>query len=145
MKVYIPAVNENCPAALALRKEGVPFELVLMPHEYSYSDMLCELWKKQQTFISIEHDVVPWWGAIEQLWKCPQPWCSYEYPPAPKALYAALGCIKIRGELPRQFPEICKVWENREWGYLDGLVCSVLQGIVGKTHIHKPPLAHVKL
>lgn len=144
MKVVIAATVEDCPAVMALRKEGVDFELVLMEHEYSYSDMFTRLWKDNAGFVSIEHDIVPWPGAIDQIQECLNPWCSYEYPLAPGTLRPALGCIKVSDWLVFHYPLLYKVWDNKEWNYLDGSVCSTLEGVAGQTHIHTPPVAHVK-
>jgi hypothetical protein len=144
MNVVIAAVSEDCPAVMALRKEGVLFELFLMEHEYSYSDMFTTLWKRNQGFVSIEHDIVPWPGAIEKLQQCIKPWCSYEYPLAPGTLRPALGCIKVADWTVHHFPNLYKMWENRKWNYLDGSVCPALESVTGRTHIHTPPVAHVK-
>jgi hypothetical protein len=146
MKVIVPSISEDCPTALALTKEGVPFELVLMENEYSYSDMFCELWKVGEGFILLEHDIVPWPGAITALDDCEQPWCSYEYPLAPNTLRPALGCIKVCKWVVKSNPDLPLHfrWAGTMWGNVDGRVCPALESIVGKTHIHTPPLAHVK-
>jgi len=145
MKVVVAAVSEDCPAALALRKEGVEFELVLMEHEYSYSDMFTRLWKEKEDFVSLEHDIVPWPGAIEEIWDCQfNLWCSYEYPLAPGTLRPALGCIRVNSILMKNYPSFYKLWDNKPWNNLDGSVCPALEAVAGKTHIHTPPFAHVK-
>lgn len=145
MQIVIAALNGNCPAALALRKEGVQFELVLMKHEYSYSDLFCHLWKIQESFISLEHDIVPWPGALEKLRQCGRSYCSYEYPLAPNAMQAALGCVKISDSVMKKYPLLWKLWDNVLWNQLDGRVCTALLATFGETHIHTPPFAHVKL
>jgi hypothetical protein len=146
MKVVVAAVREDCPTALALRKEGVAFELVLMEHEYSYSDMFTRLWDKGygDSFISLEHDIIPWPGALQHLWQCRDYWCAHKYPLAPNAMQAALGCIKVSRNLIFKYPLLCKLWNNREWNTLDGIVCPAIQAVAGKAHIHTPPFAHVK-
>lgn len=147
MKIVIPAISEDCPAALALRKEGVFFELVLMHDDISYSKFLCDLWKAKESFVLIEHDIVPWPGAIRQLIGCPKLWCSYQYPLAPYKLRPALGCMKVKDTVINHYPSLHleHSWSGRHWSQMDGPVCSALENSVGKTHIHNPPLAHVKL
>lgn len=147
MQVIIPAIDENCVASLALRKEGIEHDVVVMDGDYDYGELLVELWQSGESFILLEHDVVPWPGAITQLAECPELWCSYEYPLAPNTLRPALGCIKVScivinayRNLPARFG-----WAERIWSQMDGAVCPALESIAGKTHIHKPPLAHVKL
>lgn len=144
MLVVIAAVSWDCPAALALRKEGVEFELVLMEHEYSYSDMFTRLWKNNAGFVSIEHDIVPWPGAIQEIQECLNMWCSYEYPLAPNTLRPALGLIKVSDWVVHHYPLLYKAWENKVWGSLDGSVCPALESVASHTHIHTPPVAHVK-
>jgi len=145
MKVVVPAVSSDCPTILALRKEGVEFRMWQIENDYSYSDMFVQLWKEGEGFVSIEHDIVPWPGAIEEISICVyKHWCSYEYPLAPGTLRPALGCFKVSNWIVRTYPLLYKMWENKTWNYLDGSVCPALESIVGTTHIHTPPLAHVK-
>lgn len=146
MNVVVPAFRSDCPAILALRKEGVPHQMWQIDHEYSYSEMFIELWKEGEDFISLEHDVVPWPGALQELWNCGNPrWCSYKYPLAPNVLQPALGCIKVSSLVIEAYPLLWKLWDNRKWNELDGIVCTALEAVTGSTHIHTPPLAHVKL
>lgn len=146
MKVVIPALREDCPAALALWKEGIPYEVVLMEDEYSYSRFLCLLWEEARDFILLEHDIVPWPGALTALEECPFGWCSYRYPLAPFTLRPALGCIKVLGWIQLAHPELPDAyrWAGRIWTQMDGAVCPALESIIGPTHIHNPPVAHVK-
>lgn len=40
MEVYIPALERDCPAALALDREGVDYRLFLIENDLSYSSLL---------------------------------------------------------------------------------------------------------
>lgn len=145
-RVVVPAISADCPAALALAKEGISFELRIMETEYDYGQFWTDLWEYRQSFINIEHDVAPWPGAIYELMDCPKPWCAFEYPSAPHNVLNALGCIKIGLTIMNAYPNlpIDAMWPNKRWNELDGAVISALNRTVYDVHLHYPPLAHVK-
>lgn len=146
MEVYVPAVDAGCPAASALSVEGVDFHLALMLDDLGYGTLLSYLWKVGEGFIVVEHDVVPFPGAIDGLRECKEEWCVHKYPPAPKTLYYALGCMKVSDSLierARDLPDRFN-WEETEWNQLDGKVYPAIMEQIKLPHVHEPPLAHVK-
>lgn len=44
-----------------------------------YADLTRKWWLEGEPFIVVEHDVVPWPGAIEALIECPEPWCAHSH------------------------------------------------------------------
>lgn len=146
MEVYVPALRDDCPAASALSVEGVDHHVAVMFDEKGYGTLLSMLWEIGEGFILIEHDVVPFPGAISALKECDHDWCVHKYPPAPKKLYYALGCMKVSDSLidkTREMPTRYK-WEDTTWNNLDGKVYPAIMEVIKTPHVHEPPLAHVK-
>lgn len=146
MEVYVPAIDSNCPAASALSVEGVDFHLALMIDDLGYGTLLSYLWTYGESFIVLEHDVVPFPGAIDALAECDKDWCVHKYPPGPNKLYYSMGCMKVSDSLidkTRDLPHRYN-WEETKWSQLDGKVYPGLLEVAKEPHIHHPPLAHVK-
>jgi hypothetical protein len=51
----------------------------LGPEPTAYGDYFTRRWAAGRSFVNVEHDVVPWPGAIDQLVRCPEPWCHFDY------------------------------------------------------------------
>lgn len=47
--------------------------------EYAYDRLIRRLWSEGQPFVLVEHDILPWPGAVQQLWECDRPWCAFQY------------------------------------------------------------------
>lgn len=116
-----------------------------MEDEFHYSRLWCELWQGMEEFINIEHDVAPWPGALYKMMECQQGhWCSHMYPAAPHNLTDALGCIRIGEVIMDRERDLYKQWEGVAWNRLDGKVMSSLLNLGWQSHLHLPPVAHVK-
>lgn len=144
MQIIIPTTNLDCPAVNALSREGILFEAVLMEDDYHYGRLWADLWERGEGFINIEHDVVPWPGALYLMMECPMHWCSYMYPAAPHNLTDALGCIKIGETIIDNYPNLSEGWKDTAWNRLDGAVMSKLVKQGKESHVHTPPVAHAK-
>jgi hypothetical protein len=136
------------PPALALTMEGLEVVEVVMNERHHYGRLFTELWQGGEGFTLVEHDIVPWPGAIAELEACPNECCAFEYPNGiihaePRSGWCvSLGCIKFATSLLARVP--CDgEWQNRGWDELDGAVFATLQGEV-EVHVHGPPVAHVK-
>jgi hypothetical protein len=142
--VLIAAISERCVARAALEREGVDFVCEVMQDDLHYGRFLAENWRGE--VIVLEHDVVPWWGGIDAIRRCPEPWCVYRYPFAPNALGWALGCLRVNPELVSAHPDLPDYWRDVPWNGLDAKVVSALNSVSGKgdPHFHGPPFAHVK-
>jgi hypothetical protein len=121
--------------------EGLEVTEVVMADRLHYARLFTELWQAGEGFILVEHDVVPWPGAIAQLEACEHECCAFEYPSG-GSWCRSLGCTKFSTSLVRRIPYDVE-WQNRAWDELDGAVFATLQGEV-EMHIHQPPVAHVK-
>lgn len=152
MRVVVAAVEEDCPAHLALAMEGVPHELVQCQGENGYGELLAQLWREGQGFVLVEHDVVPWPTAVTGLISCPFHWCCFQYPMntgtpygEPDCLGKSLGLVKFGPHLLLRFPDLWKAWEGVPWWVVDGHLEPALRNAHMVTvHQHLPPVAHVK-
>lgn len=145
MKCYIASTSRYTPTAFALEREGEEFELVLMKTKYSYAHLIYELFSKGEGFILLEHDIVPWPGAIKELRNCKEDWCTHKYPFAPNAIRWAMGCIKLSSNIVRN-GKIPKGLLSKEWNQVDGtLIPAIIRHTEIKApHIHVPHFSHVK-
>jgi len=145
MKVIVPALDDNSTAHLALEAEGVKHTVYTMQSEYDYGELLRKCWLEQEGFIVVEHDIVPWPTALEQLDTCPCQYCGYNYPVAnTRQMGAALGCTKFSTGLIRLLPNLADYWHTCPWQHLDAEVIRSVVWAVGSMHHHYPPVAHAR-
>ncbi len=111
-----------------------------------YSDFLKERWDDRESFINVEHDVVPWSGAIESLIDCPEPWCGYAYhvgasrDPHPY-WHPMLGCTKIGLELIERIPDC---WDSPvAWYDCDVQLATRGYAAGMSPHHHHPDVIHI--
>lgn len=86
---------------------------------WAYTDYLQDMWDRGQTFINVEHDVVPWPGALEQLMDCPNPWCFFGYRQALDVAAnggAPFGLVKLDERIIAGLP---RVWQEMRVHYRD--------------------------
>jgi hypothetical protein len=110
-----------------------------MRDELDYGRALTDHWRDE--LIVVEHDVVPWPGAMQAISGCAHDWCVYGYPFAPRKIGHALGCRRVSARVIEQRPDLPKRWAGVAWNQLDAAVYKALGGM---PHFHYPPLAHVK-
>lgn len=134
MNVIVPYAKLNKWIPLCLKAEGVEARYVQMEDDEHYSRLLGELWAKGETFIFLEHDVLPWPGALSQLWNCPEPYCAFPYQLS-GCIGLAMGCNKFSAKLisSHAFVKPCT------WDVLDGKVKHSLP----YPHMHFPPVLHL--
>jgi hypothetical protein len=140
MTIVVVAVHEECPAVVALRSYRLPFDLVRVRDEFTYGQTLTRYWQAGETFINVEHDIVPWPGALEALWACDRPaWCGYEYPVGYSGKFGrSLGCVLFHDAFLRTHPDVS--WTDVPWSTLDASIYRTM----GQTwHTHVPPVAHL--
>lgn len=141
MGVVVAALTPEPLAGKALEREGVSAEVVVLDNGYGYGRLLDRLWADGETFVLLEHDVVPWPGAVDALLACDEPWCVHEYPFAANAVRWALGCVKVAERLLRGDP----VFRGVMWNQLDAAVVrELLLACPEGPHVHSPPFAHIK-
>lgn len=140
--IYIPALDYNCPAALALKQEKIKYNIEIMKNDFSYGKFMKRLWQKNKGFILLEHDIVPWPEALTNLMYCNHPWCHYKY----GIDGSTLGCIKFSDYIVQNTQDLplTEEWKNKHWSILVDYVVFPLREKYGLPHAHYPALAHVK-
>src|SRR5262245_36727721 len=145
VKVLVVATSAKCPAVSALNSERIPFKLVEVSGNYSYGRALHQLWEEGESFINVEHDIVPWPGALEKMWKCKSAMCMYQYPIGHSGLISgSLGCVKFSDELIDAYPLANFGWDDTEWNHLDAQVFGAL--VLDRSilpDVHQPPVGHL--
>lgn len=117
MKVYVPATEVQLATRLYMQNQlvekDVQYEIVdVYLDPWAYTGHLEECWHRGETFVNLEHDIVPWPGAITAITECTEPWCFYGYVPeidCVKNGCAPLGLAKITSELIKLYPDVWKV------------------------------------
>jgi hypothetical protein len=129
-----------------LERYGLQVEYIPMGADTDYWELLCRLWSDGRTFVVIEHDILPWPTAIEELASCEHQWCTFQYHigEAYAPLYM-LGCCKFGDVIMKALPNAWRDVSNRYWRGLDAQFCleAMLKGYI--PHLHQPPVIHLKV
>lgn len=147
LPIIIPTVDPECPAALALRMEGLDPRVVIMEDDYSYANLLVKYWKDKTGFVLVEQDIVPWPSAIASLQKCEQDFCAYSYPHGSDGgMTRTLGCIKISTKFVVTHPNLYNEWIDCLWQNVQVYFLEPVRThhTEEDCHEHFPPVAHVK-
>ena len=87
---------------------------VPMTDELSYSRYFIKRWEEGLTFINVEHDVVPSFHYLTEMWNCSELWCGCGYKDGDCTPY--LGCIKISDKFIQLHQDM---WVERPWRNCD--------------------------
>lgn len=156
MTVHIPfAISKHTLAwtldavRLALRQDGVEPLLHYMTDEEEYYRLLSTLWREKEGFLVVEHDIVVWPGAIQQLIDCPEPWCAMPYYSAVGWIEDGLGCTKFGPSLLQQYPAALKepfptcCSHSKHYCGLDRLIAHRLEKLGVLVHVHGPAVVNL--
>lgn len=78
MTLYVPYTHVREGTDIFLRRFHPDAVLVdCRGDKGAYHRHLSDRWKEGKTFVNMEHDVIPWPGAVESLLVCPSPWCVF--------------------------------------------------------------------
>jgi hypothetical protein len=113
--------------------------MVKLERDLSYDQLFRELWDKAEPFILVEHDIVPWPGAVQELWACPEPWCGFPYSVFGQ-LKSYLGCTKFN---PSQLGECPLPDELQSWQVMDRKIEAGMLKRGHKGHLHSPAVSHL--
>jgi hypothetical protein len=125
---------------------GIDLEYVELDSKFGYWKLMKRLWSEGRTTIIVEHDIVPWPGAIEELWDCPCSWGTFSYKmnigeAQGIGVSHALGCAKLTDRLMAAVPD---VWEEpATWDKLDQILFWAARGEGREPHLHRPPVIHL--
>jgi hypothetical protein len=140
VRVVVPAIDDHPIALRALLTEGIRPEVVRCDQDdLAYARLLTDLWHRGESFCLVEHDVVPWPGAVSLLFTCPEPWCGYLYA---GVAAGGLGCVRFAAGLLAT--DLSPAWEGTHWSDLDGLVTRTIGEHLRRPgyHRHTPDVAH---
>ncbi len=126
---------------LNLATQGFLPRIVKVDRIYSYDFLFRSLWAEGEPFILVEHDIVPWPGALAELWNCPEPWCGFPYFIFGE-LRSQLGCTKFD---PANLGECPLTGDPIEWQVIDKAIEKrlVMRGQNG--HMHSPAVTHLNI
>lgn len=106
--------------------------------DFAYDRLFRKLWAEGQPFILVEHDILPWPGALLQMWECDRPWCACPYYIFGE-FRTQLGCTKFDpvklGKCP--LPDEPVHWSRLDWAVITGLLNR------DSGHLHLPAVTHL--
>ena len=146
MNTYVP-FTELQPATL-IALYGYDYTPIAVKGENDYYHYFKQRWEAGEAFINIEHDVVPWPGAIEAIEQCERDWCVYNYSlPVHRdqdlenvETAIPLGLIKISSELIAGTKDM---WaEPCEWNKLDWRLNQYARSKGFRAHQHFPSIVN---
>jgi hypothetical protein len=143
MELFVVTATEPHPDLLPiLSSQGLRPQVIKTEGSDGYFNFLSDQWAKGKNFISIEGDILPWPGAVQQLEECTKPWCGHAYR-LDSGYLAAFGLVKFRSELMAQAPDVMNRVTDRRWESLDNRVRWLLMERLGiDAHQHWPPVIH---
>lgn len=106
--------------------------------DFAYDRLFRSLWAAGEPFVIVEHDILPWPGAIAQLWDCDCAWGAYKYLIFGE-LRTQLGCVKFD---PTRLGD-CPLDDLVTWQHLDWAVISTLVKRGYSGHLHEPAVTHL--
>lgn len=137
---YVPGPLAEA-TMLNLACQGIVPRVFRMEGDFDYYLLLAKLWREDRPFVLVEHDVLPWPGAIAQLLACEWPWCALPYAVHGRSS-AYLGCVKFE---PYRLGSLPLPAELQHWRSLDLLVQRELIARGYREHRHGPEVGHMNL
>jgi hypothetical protein len=142
VKVVVPYTKLHPVTKLVLESYGLNIAYRALADEYAYGRLLESIWSAGESVVIIEQDVVPWHGAVEELYQCPGLWCSCTYRiHGGYGIYHGLGCTKISSALMSLLPNLWK--EPVRWDVADQRLWFAARAIRQEPHPHRPPVIHL--
>lgn len=139
MKVIIPALSHDCPAAKALKCMGIDHTVHIMENDYSYAELISSLWGKED-FIIVEHDIIPYPEAFESLMNCNYSYCGCYYHIG-GSLGGTLGFTKFEKIFTKNIPID---FTGVKWTHLDAKIAGELEKLdIWDFHRHYPSVTHL--
>lgn len=135
-----PLVHKAVKLNLAMAGYKPRFERLndTIASDYAYDRLLRRLWAEGEPFILVEHDILPWPGALLEMWECERAWCAFPYYIFGE-MRTQLGCTKFDpaklGACP--LPDEPIHWSRLDWAVITGLI----ERETG--HLHGPAVTHL--
>lgn len=137
----VAALERDSVAHRALVAEGVPHQEHVCEGYLGYAAVVSEAWRRGG-FILLEHDIVPWVGAIQELQDCESDWCAFAHAKSGRTL-RALGLNKFSDRLVSEYPYLWEEWESEPWQFLErGVLVAAAR--VAEVCEHSPAVGHAR-
>lgn len=159
MKIFIPYTKFLSIQAQHLYMDDCEPEYIDVSGDpHLYFEVMKEIWSLKEDFILLEHDIIPWPGALKTFEECLEHWCAfkYYYPPSGH-LVIANGCVRFRKEIMELIPDLFDLIEKnneeffvrsedpKDWKALDGRMGAILTNKLNNfVHVHHPAVVHLK-
>lgn len=152
MKVYCPHLQIMPETRAALDNSGYEWSGVdLSGSDTAYTEWMQKAWRAGETFAIVEHDIVPWRGALAELDDCHHPWCAFSYPFGQGSI-EGLGLTRFRDVLLAAYPaavddtlnEATEAHPRGHWCSLDDRLMRVLTRHGVRRHVHGPLVGHLR-
>lgn len=144
---YAPLEDErrlmSWVVARVLTSYGIKPDYRIIAHdEDAYRRVLLNIWQTHETVIIVEHDIIPWPGAIEELLACSCQWGTYSYKTnGGTGVAHMLGCAKLTPGLMDAVPT---VWDDpAPWWELDQRLFFAAREKGIEPHLHRPAVTHL--
>jgi hypothetical protein len=152
--ILVPYANAGAWELQAVRRnldvQGLAYDAVdVSGSNTAYPDAVRARWDTGEDLVIIEHDILPWPGAIDELLACPFDLCGLPY--VEHSTFAtALGCTRI-GQRVQSSTEIPLTTTTQgppfehpvTWNTLDWDLFSVVQSAGFRLDVHAPPVVHL--
>jgi len=146
LTVYVPYTKLERATRKALSIPG--FTAVDTSAEGAYIAFMAERWREGIGFINVEHDAVPWPGAIRKLWECKAHWCAYGHTEdvdfSPGTGYeTSLHCCKFSTEVIARTPSLSDSFDGVTWMSLATHITEYMHKRGIFVHQHYPPIPNL--
>lgn len=142
IRIVVPYTNLHELVPKLLATYGYDPEYVKLVGDDGYQLLMRRLWKEREDVCIVEQDILPWPGAIEELFACECFWGTYTYRTNQGlGVRHMLGCTKLTGRLMQLTDGIWDEW--RHWSVIDQTLFFAARNQNVEPHLHRPPVIHV--
>jgi len=137
----------------AVAASGLPWQLCEIDRgdRTGYARLLARRWRYRETFVNVEHDIVPTRAQLDEIAHCGHDWCVFEYddglsPGSPK-----LGLARFGKQLLCDQPGLAEralrvsAYDDRyrDWTDVDVRLVRELSILGYRPAVHGPPVRHL--
>lgn len=142
INVVVPYTDLHPLVPQLLATYGYTPEYRKLVGDDGYQCLMRELWERGEDVMIVEQDILPWPGAIEELFACECFWGAYTYRTnGGMGVYHMLGCTKITKRLMRQTEGVWDEW--RHWSVIDQTLFFAARNRGIEPHHHRPAVIHL--
>ena len=147
MNIFVPYTEIQYPTKIVLAPYPERHEVRLPPTNDGYPRFLSERWKEGKKFINVEHDMVFWPGALEQIWECEEDWCVFGHWKedefgTDRGGTPYLGVAKFSEKFISETQGVWDDWKEPCWTICDCHLYEHAKARGLKVHQHFPPVVN---